>query len=108
MSLQKEKFKQNPDPLVRVADPYRVVANHSTRAPGVVRDTMLSLASHENFEQTIEEIISFPMRIVKTLSCIESLTCMFTHENFRLHGFVMFLLSWPCSWPGHPLKKSNL
>ena len=36
---------------------------------------MLSVSGHDAFESTVEEILSFPMRIVKTLSCIESLMC---------------------------------
>ena len=44
-----------------------------SRASGLCRDTMISVSGNDGFEETVEQILSYPMRIVKTLSCIESL-----------------------------------
>ena len=68
--------------------------NHwpTSRASGLTRDTMISVSGNDGFEDCVEQILSYPMRIVKNLSCIESLNVHAHSWNLRLHGFVTIML----------------
>ena len=67
-----------------------------SRANGLYKETMDSVSDNDGFGACVEQILSYPMRIVKTLSCIESLNVHVHSWNLRLHGFVIIMLCFVC------------